>query len=114
MALVGLALAYANNLKRHNINYQDDLLVEVIDISDICVYMAYIQLSLYGIPAIVKCGDTISQKMRFILITPFLYLKQWKFRASKNQDENITQETIEVENLFNEVTIKGNCQISLW
>lgn len=51
----GLILSFANELRKKNINYQNSLLVYATDIADICTYMTYIQLSLYGIPAIVYC-----------------------------------------------------------
>ncbi len=113
----GLVLAYAKTLKKHNINYQSDLLVDVTDISDICVYMVYIQLSLYGIPAIVKCGNTLTQEIKFTLITPFYFLQYWKFKRKQednitNQKENIIDKTI--QNNLKEVMVKGNCQISLF
>ena len=113
----GLVLAYAKALKKHNINYQSDLLIDVTDISDTCVYMVYIQLSLYGIPAIVKCGNTLTQEIRFTLVTPLYFLQYWKFiRKSKdnttNQKENVVDKTI--QNNLKEVMVKGNCQISLF
>lgn len=79
----GLVLAYAKAFKKHNINYQSDLLIDVTDISDTCVYMVYIQLSLYGIPAIVKCGNTLTQEIRFTLVTPYIFYNIGNL--SKNQ-----------------------------
>ena len=120
--LDGLVLSYARALQKQNINYQEYLLVDVTDISDICVYMTYIQLALYGIPAIVKCGDSISQKMKFRMETPLYFLQYWKFRnafvknsknmMNSNQNEIIVDKTI--QNKFKEVMIKGNSQISLF
>ena len=119
----GMVLSFAKTLKEYNINYQQNLLVEAIDISDVCTYMTYIQLSLYGIPAIVYCGDTISQKMHFKLQTPLFFLQYWRFRnyQTKNdlETENETEKiiidksVIELEK-FKEKSIKGNYQISLW
>lgn len=84
--------------------------------------MTYIQLALYGIPAIVKCGDSISQKMKFRMETPLYFLQYWKFRnafvknsknmMNSNQNEIIVDKTI--QNKFKEVMIKGNSQISLF
>lgn len=122
MVLDGLVLAYAKVLNEHNIDYQKDLFIDVTDISSTCVYMTYIQLSLYGIPAIVKCGDSISQKMKFRMETPLYFLQYWKFRnafvknsknmMNSNQNEIIVDKT--TQNQFKEVMIKGNCQISLF
>ena len=120
--LDGLVLSYARALQKQNINYQEYLLVDVTDISDICVYMTYIQLALYGVPAIVRCGNTLTQEMRFKLETPLFFLHYSKFRKfyMKNQNE-IKENTVVIDkskitnqNLLKEVTIKGNCQITLW
>lgn len=120
--LDGLVLSYARALQKQNINYQEYLLVDVTDISDICVYMTYIQLALYGVPAIVRCGNTLTQEMRFKMETPLFFLHYSKFRKfyMKNQNE-IKENTVVIDkskitnqNLFKEVTIKRNCQITLW
>ena len=120
--LDGLVLSYARALQKQNINYQEYLLVDVTDISDICVYMTYIQLALYGVPAIVRCGNTLTQEMRFKMETPLFFLHYSKFRKfyMKNQNE-IKENTVVIDkskitnqNLFKEVTVKGNYQISLW
>ena len=123
----GMILSIAKILKKRNINYQQYLFVEATDISDVCAYMTYIQLSLYGIPAVVCCGDTIAQKIRFKMETPLYFLQYWKFKKfymqsheekeeEKQNSSNkiIIDKTMEKQNLFKEVTVKGNCQISLW
>lgn len=121
----GMILSFAKALKKRNINYQQNLLVEAIDISDVCAYMTYIQLALYGIPAIVRCGDSLSQKFRFAMETPLFFLQYWKFRGFyKRKDNDSTQENkiiiekpivkIAKNQDLKEVIVKGNCQISLW
>lgn len=120
----GMILSMAKALKKKDVNYQQDLLVIATDLSEVCAYMSYIQLSLYGIPAIVYCGDTLSQKMRFKMETPLFFLQYWKFKnfyncPEENQQEETTQKIIinkpiENQTLYKEVTVKGNCQISLW
>lgn len=86
--------------------------------------MTYIQLSLYGIPAVVYCGDSLSQKMRFKMETPLYFIYYWKFRMAyikdkeenkeENKEEIIIEKPIENQNLYKETIVKGNCQISLW
>ncbi len=89
--------------------------------------MTYIQLSLYGIPAVVYCGNTITRETRFKMETPLYYLQYWKFQGCNMQDnlednKNIKQtesriiveKPIDKEKIFNEITIKGNTQLSLW
>ena len=113
----GMILSFARKLKKENINYQKHLFVEAIDISDICTYMAYIQLSLYGIPGIVYCGDSLSLKMKFNLQTPLYQLFYWKF-CSLNKEEKESNQIInnepKKEKIFKEIMIKGNRQISLF
>lgn len=118
-----MILSFAKALEKRNINYQQDLLVEATDISDVCAYMTYIQLSLYGIPAVVYCGDSLSQNIRFKLETPLFYLQYWKFRKmymQENEDTyEIVNETKKIQindkpKIYNEVIIKGNNQLSLW
>ncbi len=127
MVLVGMILSFAKVLKKHNINYQHQLLVEATDISSTCAYMAYIQLSLYGIPAVVYCGNTISGQIYFKMETPLFFLQYWKFRefyinnsentstiSSHCENKTIAEKTIPNQNLFKEIIVKGNNQISLW
>lgn len=89
--------------------------------------MTYLQLSLYGIPAIVNCGNTLTQEIRFKMETPLFFSQYWKFRKfyeknsekeqeeiQKNKDVFIEKKTTENKSIFNETIIKGNCQISLW
>ena len=49
-----------------------------MDIDSKCVHMAYIQLSLYGIPAVVVHGDTLSLKTWSTWITPIYLLNNFK------------------------------------
>lgn len=118
----GMIISFAKALKNHNINYQSNLLVVANDISDICAYMVFIQLTLYGIPAIVYCGDTLTQKMKFELKTPFYFLQYWKFKDAfvektggkiDNEKRKIDVDKA-IQKQFNEIIVKGNSQISLW
>lgn len=116
-----MIIAFAKVLKSFDINYQKDLLVTANDISDVCAYMTYIQLALYGIPAIVYCGNALTGETRFKMETPLYFLQYWKFRKvfiqkpennTTNQKEIIVDKTI--QNKFKEVMVKGNCQISFF
>ena len=108
-------------LKSFDINYQKNLLVTANDISDVCAYMTYIQLALYGLPAIVYCGNALTGETRFKMETPLYFLQSWKFRKAfiqkpedntNKQKESIVDKTI--QDKFKEVMVKGNCQISLF
>lgn len=84
-----LIIAFAQTLREHNINYQQNLFVEAIDISEMCFKMTYIQLSLLGIPAKVLLGDTLAMKFKECLYTPFYYLSgiDWKLKQQKQKNE---------------------------
>lgn len=122
-----MVLSLVKALKKRNINYQQELLVEATDISDVCAYMTYIQLSLYGIPAIVYCGNTLTREIRFVMRTPLYCLQYLKFNSffMNNENENIEKASqigekvvakslTENQNLFKEIIINGNSQVSLW
>ena len=123
----GMILSMVRTLKEKDINYQQCVLVNAIDISEVCAYMTYIQLSLYGVPAVVYCGDALTQQMRFKMETPFFFKNYLKFRKfnkktlkekeeelHRSKDKIVIKKTIENQNILKEVIVKENCQISLW
>ena len=119
-----MILSLVKVLKKRNINYQQDLLVFANDISNVCVYMTYIQLALYGIPAVVRCGNALTQDFQFQMETPLYFMQYFKFKkfymSSEEEKPQETKQKIIIEkqlknqNLYKETTIKGNIQISLW
>lgn len=76
----GMIIAYAETMKEKGYNYQHQLYVEAVDIDEICFKMAYIQLSLYGIPAKVVRGDSISLRFFEVLYTPFYFLSNFEYK----------------------------------
>lgn len=89
-----LIIAFAQTLREHNINYQQNLFAEAIDISEMCFKMTYIQLSLLGIPAKVVQGDSLSLKFQKVLYTPFYFLNgiEYKLKHYKSEQANNTKE----------------------
>ena len=71
-----------NAIQKAGFNRSNDILVVANDIDERCVFMTYIQCSLYGIPAIVQQKDSLTDK---VFGEPFLtltYLMQrWKWTA---------------------------------
>ena len=57
-------------MSKNNINYQKHLYVEAVDVSSLCAYMTYIQLSLYGVHAKVICGNTLTNEVYEVFYTP--------------------------------------------
>ena len=78
-----LIIAFAQTLREHNINYQQNLFVEAIDISEMCFKMTYIQLSLLGIPAKVVQGDSLSLKFQQVLYTPFYFVNGFQVKMKQ-------------------------------
>lgn len=66
----GLIIAYAEAMKVNKKNFQTQLKVVCNDLDYDVVKMAYIQLSLLGIDAVIMQGDTITMKMNEVWYTP--------------------------------------------
>lgn len=67
-----MILGMAQALKSRGINYQRSMIVDCTDIDVRCVYMAYIQFTLLGIPAIIRHGDALSLETENVYKTPML------------------------------------------
>ena len=103
----GMIIAYAETMKEKGYNYQHQLYVESVDIDEICFKMAYIQLSLYGIPAKVVRGDSISLRFFEVLYTPFYFLSnsEYKLRQIMTHRQGIIK---------NKQVIKEPAQLTLF
>ncbi len=95
----GIVIAYAETMKKHNINFQQKLFVEAIDIDELCFQMAYLQLSLYGIPARVMLGDTLAWKFQKVLYTPFYFVNGFEHKLKRQQQEQKKPVIIEIKQL---------------
>lgn len=78
-----LVLGYVNALIDREICHFTRVTVEAVDIDPVCVHMAYIQLSLYGIAAKVKHGNTITVETFDTWYTPMYILRGCGFRGEK-------------------------------
>lgn len=108
-----IVLGFVKALDEQQIDFQQDLLVYASDIDEMCMYMTYVQLSLYGIPAIVCHEDSLSMKKYFELETPSYLINYKKFEKFTNNKVN---ENVNSENIikFNEVIKNGVCQMSFF
>lgn len=93
----GMIIAFAETMKNKGYNYQNLLFVEVIDVDEMCFMMAYIQLSLYEIPARVMLGDSLAWKFSKVLYTPFYFLNgfEWKLKQLNTEIKTPTIKKIE-------------------
>lgn len=69
---------------QYNFNIAHDLFIECADIDTRCVHMAYLQLSLAGVPAVVRHQDTLSLKTWDTWITPALIVQWLRFKKYVN------------------------------
>lgn len=98
----GMIIAYAETMKIQDINYQEKLRVVCNDLDYDVVKMAYIQLSLLGIDAVIMQGNTLTLKMNEVWYTPmhFVNLAREKERQSNDNAErmlNIMKDLQELE-----------------
>ncbi len=94
----GMIIAFAETMKNKGYNYQNQLFVEVIDIDEMCFMMAYIQLSLYGIPARVMLGDSLVWKFSKVLYTPFYFVNGFQ---GKLKQQYVKKEILRPTSNFN-------------
>jgi len=78
-----MVIAVAEHLAGNKINYQKQLCVTAIDVNSTAAHMAYIQLSLLGIPAIVYIGNTLSNEIRDEFFTPVYALYMHRFQEPR-------------------------------
>jgi hypothetical protein len=76
-----MIIALAHEMKRQGLNYQRQLYVTATDIDLRAVHMAYLQLSLLHIPAVVINGDTIRMIEYSRWYTPALVLEIFDHKA---------------------------------
>ena len=95
----GMIIAYAETMKEKGYNYQHQSYVEAVDIDDICFKIAYIQLSLLGIPAKVIRGDSLAMRYFEVYYTPFYFLSnfEYKLRQVMTHKEDIIKNKTKIE-----------------
>jgi hypothetical protein len=81
----GMVIALAQAMQRQGLNYQRHLHVTAIDIDPRAVHMAYIQLSLLHVPAVLIVGDSLSLEVRQSWHTPAHVLGGWNARLATRQ-----------------------------
>jgi len=59
--------------------------VQATDIDRTTALMCYIQLSLWGVPAQVIVGNTLTNEVREVFYTPVYYINQWDRRLIMKQ-----------------------------
>jgi type I restriction-modification system DNA methylase subunit len=75
-----MCIAMAQAMHERGINYQERLHVQANDIDATCLHMAYIQMSVLGIPAKLILGNSLLNEVREVWHTPMHFIKDWDFR----------------------------------
>ena len=76
-----MVLGFARAMLEKEMNYCTQLVVLATDIDLKCVYMCYLQLSLYGIPAVVIHGNTLTLEEWSRWFTPVYIAHGWAWRS---------------------------------
>jgi hypothetical protein len=91
----GMVIAVADSLNDAGHNYQQTMHATCIDIDPCCVHMAYIQLSLLHIPAVVVHGNALSLDVWGMWYTPAHVIDGWKWKLRRREAESQAQAFLE-------------------
>ena len=89
----GMVLGAAKAMANRKLNYQTQMLVTGIDIDMKCVQMAYLQLSLLGMPAVIIHGNSLTNEEWSRWYTPAYILGRWLIKEQEAQLEDIFKRT---------------------
>jgi hypothetical protein len=88
-----MILGFAKAMKKYGHDFNRQLVVSATDVDLKCVYMTYLQLSLYGIPAVVIHGNSLSLQEWSRWYTPVYMLDGWIWRqACGNLDKRYPED----------------------
>ena len=78
-----MVIALAHAMKDLGINYQQHLHVTAVDVDAKCVHMAYLQLALLHIPAVIVHGNSLSLEEHAHWYTPAHILDGWRLKLAR-------------------------------
>lgn len=85
----GMVIALAESMQDAGLNYQERLHVTCVDIDAVCVHMAYLQLSLLHIPAMVVHGNSLSMEVWGQWYTPAHVMGGWKWKLRAREKRRL-------------------------
>ncbi|SEP43911.1 N-6 DNA methylase [Nitrosovibrio sp. Nv6] len=88
----GMVIATAEAFRDAGVNYQQAMHATCIDIDATAVHMAYVQLSLLHVPAIIVHGNALSNEQWGYWLTPAHVLGFWNTKLKCDRDEKQDQE----------------------
>lgn len=77
-----MIFGFAKALMQRGFDYRRNMVVTATDVDLKCVYMCYLQLSLYGIPAVVIHGNSLTLEEFSRWYTPVYMLNGWLWRQT--------------------------------
>lgn len=96
-----IMLSAADELRAAGMNPSQQMAVRMEDLDSRCVHMAYIQMSLYAIPAVIIYGNALSLNEMGRWYTPAYILFDWiwrepmPFRPGRNPDDELLKMTLD-------------------
>lgn len=90
-----MIIALADEMRLAKINYQRHMHVVAQDVDEKAVHMAYVQLSLLHIPAIIIHGNTLSLEERSHWYTPAHILGGWNWKLSATKQSAIPKHEVD-------------------
>lgn len=78
-------IGFANKMRELGFNYQRNLHVTAVDIDIKSVHMAYIQLTIMGIPAVIVHGNTLTLQEWSHWITPMHVMGNWDYKLKRRK-----------------------------
>lgn len=88
-----MAIALAEELRAAKVNYQQALHVTAVDIDIKCVHMAYLQLSLLHVPAVVVHGNSLTLEQHSHWYTPAHIVGGWRWKLARGAGARRAAET---------------------
>lgn len=89
-----MIFGFAKAMAKRGYSYCKQMLVEASDVDIKCVYMTYIQLSLYGIPAVVYHRNSLTMETWSAWYTPVYIVDGWSYKKESSKQiksQNINQ-----------------------
>ncbi|MBN3263995.1 ArdC-like ssDNA-binding domain-containing protein [Pectobacterium brasiliense] len=87
----GLIVAMAQAMLEAGFNPQKQMMAVCVDIDPVAAMMAYVQLALCGIPAMVIVGNSLSMELRQTWRTPFWMMFGWERKWTREQERKTQQ-----------------------
>lgn len=94
-----MVIAFAEAMRENGLNPQTQLWVQCIDVDRVAVMMAYIHMSLLGIPGEVIHGNALTLKFHRSYKTPFHSLGLWDIKLKRKNRQSSSEITEEISDV---------------